>query len=54
MEEELEERNVEDKIEAMLSIRQKALVEVAVNIKKAQQTQSKYYNQTHNTKPLTI
>ena len=36
MEEEWEEINVEDKIEAMLSIRQKVLVEVAGNIKKAQ------------------
>ena len=28
------------------------MVEVAGNIKKAQQTQSKYHNQIHNTKPL--
>ena len=54
MKEEWEERNAEDKIEAMLSIRQKVLVKVAWNIKKAQQTQSKYYNQIHNTKPLKI
>ena len=39
MEEEWEERNVKDKIEEMISIRQNVLVEVAGNIKKAQQTQ---------------
>ena len=38
----------------MLSIRQQVLVEVAGNIKKAQQTQSKYYNRIQNTKPLKI
>ena len=38
----------------MLSIRQQVLVEVAGNIKKAQHTQSKYYNKVHNTKPLKI
>ena len=37
----------------MLSIRQQVLVEVAGNIKKAQQTQSKY-NQIHNTKFIKI
>ena len=41
MEEEWEESNVEDKIEVMLSIKQKVLVEVSGNVKKAQQTQSK-------------
>ena len=38
----------------MLSIKQQVLVEVAGNIKKAQHTQSKYYNKIHNTKPLKI
>ena len=54
MEEQGEEKSCEEKIEAMLSNRQQVLVEVAGNIKKAQQTQSKYYNRIHNTKPLTI
>ena len=54
MEEQWEEKSCEQKIEAMLSIRQQVLVEVAGNIKKAQQTQSKYYNNIHNTKPLKI
>ena len=47
-------KNVEDKIEAMLSIRQKVLVEVAGNIKISQQTHNKYYNQINNTKPFKI
>ena len=54
MEEQWEEKSCEEKIEAMLSIRQQVLVEVAGNIKKVQQTQSKYYNKIHNTKPLKI
>ena len=54
MEEQWEEKSCEEKIEAMLSIRQQVLVEVAGNIKKAQHTQSKYYNKIHNTKPLKI
>ena len=54
MEEEWEERSCEEKIETMLCIRQQVLVEVAGNIKKAQETQSKYYSRTHNTKPLKI
>ena len=51
MVEQLEEKSHEEKIEAMLSIRQQVLVEV---VKKAQHTQSKYCNKIHNTKPLKI
>ena len=51
MEEQWKDKSFEH-IEAMLSISQQVLVEVAGNIKKAQQIQSKYYNQIHNTKPL--
>ena len=47
-------KSCEVKIDAVLSIRQHILVEVAGNIKKAQQTQSKYYNRIHNTKPFKI
>ena len=47
-------KSCEEKIEAMLSVRQQVHVEVAGNIKKAHQTQSKYYNRIHNTKPLKI
>ena len=54
MEEEWEERSCEEKIEAMLPIRQMELVEAAGNIKKAQETQSKYYNRINNMKPLKI
>ena len=54
MEEQWEEKSCEEKIEPMLSIRQQVLVEVAGNIKKAQHTQSKYYNKIHNTKLLKI
>ena len=52
MEEQWEEKSHEEKIEEMLSIRQQVLVEVAGNIKKAQQTQSKYYNRIHTPSPL--
>ena len=38
----------------MLSIRQQVLVEADGNIKRAQETQSKYYNRIHNMKPLKI
>ena len=54
MKEQWEEKSCEEKIEAMLSIRQQVLVEVTGNIKKALQTQSEYYNKIHNTKPLKI
>ena len=54
VDEQWEEKSCEEKIEAMLSIRQHVLVEVAGNIKKAQHTQSKYYNKIHNSKPLKI
>ena len=54
MEEQWQEKSCEEKIEAMLSIRQQVLVKVAGNIKKGQHTQSKYYNKIHNTKPLKI
>ena len=52
MEEQWKEKSCEEKIEAMLSIKQQVFVEVAQNIRKAQQTQSKYNNKVHNTKPL--
>ena len=42
MEEEWEERSCEEKIEAMMSIRQHIPIEAARNIKKAKGTQSKY------------
>ena len=54
MEEQWEDKSCEEKIEAMSSIRQQVLVEVAGNIKKAQQTQSKYYNKIHNPKLLKV
>ena len=54
VEEQWEEKPCEEKIEAMLSIRQQVLVEVAGNIKKAEHTQSTYYNKIHNTRPLKI
>ena len=54
LEEQWEEKSSEEKVDTMLSIRQQVLVEVAGNIKKAQHTQSKYYNNIHNTKPLNI
>ena len=54
VEEQWEEKICEENTEAMLSMRQQVLVEVAGNIKKAQQAKSKYYNKIHNTKPLKI
>ena len=41
MEEQWEEKSCEEEIEAMLSVRQQVMVEVAGNIKIAQHTQSK-------------
>ena len=54
MEEQWEEKSCEEKIEAILSIRQQVLVDIAGNIKKAQHTQSKYYSKILCTKPLII
>ena len=53
IEEEWEEGSCEEQIEAMLSIKQ-VLVEAPGNIKKDLETQSKYYNRIHTTKPLKI